>query len=62
LFLLISRPLYPSESPAQGDSLQKAWLFVTVTHGLKLGKTVRILPTEHGTDGAFAAVLNVAGT
>jgi 16S rRNA (cytosine967-C5)-methyltransferase len=33
-----------------------------VTHGLKLRKTVRILPTEHGTDGAFAAVLKVAGT
>jgi 16S rRNA (cytosine967-C5)-methyltransferase len=33
-----------------------------VTHGLKLGKSVRILPTEHGTDGAFAAVLKVAGT
>jgi 16S rRNA (cytosine967-C5)-methyltransferase len=33
-----------------------------VTHGLKLGKTIRILPTEHGTDGAFAAVLKVAGT
>lgn len=32
------------------------------THGLKLGKSVRILPTEHGTDGAFAAVLKVAGT
>ena len=34
----------------------------SVTHGLKLGKTVRILPTEHGTDGAFAAVLRVART
>jgi len=33
-----------------------------VTHGLKLGKTIRILPTEHGTDGAFAAVLRVART
>jgi 16S rRNA (cytosine967-C5)-methyltransferase len=32
------------------------------THGLKLGKTVRILPTEHGTDGAFAAVLRGART
>jgi 16S rRNA (cytosine967-C5)-methyltransferase len=33
-----------------------------VTHGLKLGKTVRILPSEHGTDGAFAAVLRGART
>lgn len=44
---------------AENTDLVKAF---AVTHGLKLGKTVRILPTEHGTDGAFAAVLNVAGT
>ena len=39
---------------AENTDLVKAF---AVTHGLKLGKTVRILPTEHGTDGAFAAVL-----
>lgn len=44
---------------AENTDLVKAF---AVTHGLKLGKTVRILPTEHGTDGAFAAVLKVAGT
>ena len=27
------------------------------THGLRVEKSVRIIPTEHGTDGAFAAVL-----
>jgi 16S rRNA (cytosine967-C5)-methyltransferase len=44
---------------AENTDLVKAF---AVTHGLKLGKTVRILPTEHGTDGAFAVVLKVAGT
>jgi 16S rRNA (cytosine967-C5)-methyltransferase len=44
---------------AENTDLVKAF---AVTHGLKLGKSVRILPTEHGTDGAFAAVLKVAGT
>lgn len=44
---------------AENTDLVKAF---AETHGLKLGKTVRILPTEHGTDGAFAAVLKVAGT
>jgi len=44
---------------AENTDLVKAF---AVTHGLKLGKTIRILPTEHGTDGAFAAVLKVAGT
>ena len=39
---------------AENTDLVKAF---AVTHGLKLGKTVRILPTEHGTD-----VLKVAGT
>ena len=29
------------------------------THGLRVEKSVRIIPTEHGTDGAFAAVLRV---
>ncbi len=44
---------------AENTDLVKAF---AETHGLKLGKSVRILPTEHGTDGAFAAVLKVAGT
>ena len=44
---------------AENTDLVKAF---AVTHGLKLGKSVRILPTEQGTDGAFAAVLKVAGT
>ena len=44
---------------AENTDLVKAF---AVTHGLKLGKTVRILPTEHGTDGAFAAVLRGART
>jgi len=44
---------------AENTDLVKAF---AVTHGLKLGKTIRILPTEHSTDGAFAAVLKVAGT
>ena len=29
------------------------------THGLRVEKSDRIIPTEHGTDGAFAAVLRV---
>jgi 16S rRNA (cytosine967-C5)-methyltransferase len=29
------------------------------SNGMKVGKSIRILPTEHGTDGAFAAVLTV---
>ena len=44
---------------AENTDLVKAF---AETHGLKLGKSVRILPTEHGTDGASAAVLKVAGT
>lgn len=44
---------------AENIALVKAF---AETHGLALGKIVRIIPTEHGTDGAFAAVLKVAGT
>jgi 16S rRNA (cytosine967-C5)-methyltransferase len=29
------------------------------SNGMKVGKSIRILPTEHGTDGAFAALLQV---
>ena len=43
---------------AENTDLVKAF---AETQGLKLGKTVRILPTEHGTDGAFAAVLRGKG-
>jgi len=50
--IILSIPLKPV-------ALVKAF---AVTHGLKLGKTIRILPTEHGTDGAFAAVLRWART
>lgn len=39
---------------AENITLVKAF---AETHGLTLGKAIRIIPTEHGTDGAFAAVL-----
>ena len=55
------RIVYSTCSIEDSENLDLVKAFAE-THGLRVEKSVRILPTEHGTDGAFAAVLRMART